>query len=95
MRRLFTHLGNIGLGCGLAFGVEILLFVAWVACLTSFGFLMPVVCAAARVYFFPAEPFGRSFDGQFGIHWLLLPVFWGLLAYAIRVFITRLRSNAA
>ena len=95
MRRFFTHLGKAGLGCALAFGVEALLFVAFVACMTSFGFLMPVVWSAIRVYFFPAEPFGRSFDGPFGIHWLLLPLFWGLLIYAIRALITRLRSRAA
>ncbi len=67
----------------MAFCVEVLLFVAFVACATSFGFAMLLISTAIRIYFLPAEPFQRGFDAPFGPQWLLLPMFWGIFGFLL------------
>ena len=95
MRPVIIQLGKVFLGCILAFCVEVTLFVAFVVSVTSIGWLMPIALAAIRAYFFPAQIFGRGFDRPPGIHWILLPLFWGFLAYGTSAFIQRVRKRAA
>ncbi len=93
MRSVLIHLRHFALASLLAFLAEAMLFVAFVASTTSFGALLPVVWFVIRVYSFPAQIWGRDFDSPLGVHWLILPLVWGSVAYAITVFIRKVASQ--